>query len=166
MPSKCSWFCWVVFYARMIYDLGPLPTDHCRCQDVWPTMSHEVTKDCLPNPFECYEYSLFVYDNAGNIKDFGSTCITVQPPKFPSVTIGYVPYTLYAGSRLNISGFPLSRYTLVLNQDLYDVKVMCRSNDYDRKLPQLSIVNPHTTDMKKWAICYLLQWLLNHSILR
>jgi hypothetical protein len=76
-------------------------------------MIHEVTKDCLPNPFEYYEYNLFVYDNEGNPKDFGSTCITVSPPKFPSTTIGYVPCTLNAGSSLNIRSFPLGRYTIL-----------------------------------------------------
>ncbi|XP_034536196.1 polycystic kidney disease protein 1-like 2 [Notolabrus celidotus] len=64
---------------------------NCKCRSKTKDETHVIEKDCLPNPFDVLKYVLTVSRPAWFRKGVdlasASTCITVTPKKFTSVTI-------------------------------------------------------------------------------
>ncbi|KAM4630467.1 polycystin-1-like protein 2 [Polymixia lowei] len=64
---------------------------NCKCENKTTNKTHVVEKDCLPNPFEMFKYTLTVRKTSWFRKweDLASTsqCITVTPKEFTDVTI-------------------------------------------------------------------------------
>lgn len=64
---------------------------NCKCKNKTNGESHVVEKDCLPDPFDSFRYSVTVRKTSWFRKwvklDFASKCITVSPKEFTDVTI-------------------------------------------------------------------------------
>ncbi|KAM3877020.1 polycystin-1-like protein 2 [Diretmus argenteus] len=64
---------------------------NCKCKDKTKDKTHVIEKDCLPNPFEIFKYTLTVRKTTWFRKRVdlasASQCITVTPKEFTDVTI-------------------------------------------------------------------------------
>ncbi|KAF7662063.1 hypothetical protein LDENG_00247400, partial [Lucifuga dentata] len=67
------------------------PGRNCKCQGRTNNKTHVIEKDCLPNPFEFFRYTVTVRKTTWFKKwvdlASASTCVTVTPKEFTDVTI-------------------------------------------------------------------------------